>query len=167
MESSQAVTLRSLLESQQVASLATLHKGEPSVSMVPYALLPQGRGFVIHVSTLATHTADMLAHPAVALLVAAPPGTAASPQELQRASVQGRATPCPAISPEHAEARAASLSRFPQSEELFSFADFSLYVITARSVRFIGGFGMATSILAAEFASVMGAHANSLTNASR
>jgi hypothetical protein len=97
----------------------------------------------------------MLANSAVALLVIAPPGSAASPQELQRASVQGRANACAAGSPGHLEARAVYLSRFPQSEGLFAFADFSLYIITARSVRFIGGFGKATSILAEEFSSVM------------
>jgi len=155
MESSQAIALRSLLDSQEVASLATLHKGEPSVSMVPYALLPQGRGFVVHVSRLATHTADMLANSAVALLVVAPPGSAGSPQELQRASVQGRASLCAPDSPEYQEARTVYLSRFPQSEELFSFADFSLYIITVRSVRYVGGFATATYILAPEFSSVM------------
>jgi putative heme iron utilization protein len=125
--------------------------------MVPYALLPQGRGFVLHVSQLAMHTADMLANSAVALLVVAPPASAASPQELQRASIQGRATPCAAGLPEHLEARAAYLSRFPQSEGLFSFADFSLYIITVRSVRFVGGFANATSIVAEEFRSIMSA----------
>ena len=68
MEPAQARALRQLIESQQVAALATLHRDEPALSMVPYALLPQGRGFVIHVSRLATHTADMLAQPAVAML---------------------------------------------------------------------------------------------------
>ena len=35
-------TLRTLLEAQRIASLGTLHKGEPYVSMVPLALLPGG-----------------------------------------------------------------------------------------------------------------------------
>ena len=47
------------------------------------------------------------------------------------------------------------LSRFPRSEEFFAFADFSLFVVTVRSVRYVGGFANATSILAAEFSSVM------------
>jgi hypothetical protein len=62
-------------------------------------------------------------------------------------------------SPEYQEARAVYLSRFPQSEEFFAFADFSLYIITVRSVRYVGGFANATSILAAEFSSVMSAPA--------
>jgi heme iron utilization protein len=68
MDTSESLALRSLLASQPVASLSTLHKGEPAISMVPFAMLPDGRGFVIHVSRLATHTRDMQADPAVGLL---------------------------------------------------------------------------------------------------
>lgn len=156
MEASQALAFRALLEGQTIAALATLHKGEPAVSMVPYALLPQGRGFVIHVSRLATHTADMLVDPAVGLLVVAAAGTAASPQALARASIQGRAQPCAADDPLHAQARALYLARFAQSEEMFSFSDFSLFVITVRSARFVGGFGRAASVMAGAFAGIMG-----------
>lgn len=60
--SNQETALNALLASQQVASLGTLHKGERAVSMVPFALLAQGNGVVIHVSSLATHTGDMLDH---------------------------------------------------------------------------------------------------------
>src|SRR4051812_1230972 len=116
MESSQAIALRSLLDSQQVASLATLHKGEPAVSMVPYALLPQGRGFLIHVSRLAKHTADMLANPAVALLVTASPGSAASPQALARASIRGHADEITANSAQYQDAQHHYLATFPQTE---------------------------------------------------
>lgn len=157
IDAEQARALRSLLEQQPVAALATLHKGEPAVSMVPYALLPQGGGFVVHVSRLATHTADMQATPAVALLITAPPGSAPTPRELARTSIQGRARRCtPAEAPgEHAAARSVYLARFPDSEPIFDFADFSLFVIEPRAVRFVGGFASATTILAAEFAAVL------------
>ena len=157
MEPAQALALRSLLESQQVAALATLHNGEPAVSMVPYALLPQGKGFVIHVSRLATHTADMLSNPAVGLLVTAPPAASTSPQALPRASVQGRAQQWAHDSPAYPQARARYQSRFPQSEEMFSFSDFSLLVVAVHSVRFVGGFAQASSVTAEQFASIMGA----------
>lgn len=71
MDADAARDLRTLLETQQVVALATLHRVEPAVSTVPYALLPADRGFVVHVSRLATHTADMLAAPVVSLLVTA------------------------------------------------------------------------------------------------
>ena len=157
MEPSQSHVLRSLLDSQQVASLATLHKGEPAISMVPYALLPQGQGFAIHVSRLATHTADMLANPVVALLVTAAPEAAPSPQARPRASILGSAQQCSSDSPAYSQARALYLARFPESEEMFSFSDFSLFVIAVRSVRFVGGFAQAWSINAEQFASIIGA----------
>jgi heme iron utilization protein len=155
MTPSQASAFRSLLEGEQTAALATLHKGEPAVSMVPFALLPQGQGLVIHVSRLATHTADMLAHPSVALLVVAPAEAANSPQARPRVSIQGIADQCVADAPSHEQARHIYLSRFPESEEMFGFADFSLFVISVQSARYIGGFGQATTIMASEFASVM------------
>jgi hypothetical protein len=155
MESTQAAALKVLLESQQIASLATLHKGDPAVSMVPYALMPEGKGFIIHLSRLASHTADMLANPSVSLLVVAPPGSAPSPQELQRASIQGQARQCASSSAEHTQAQALYLARFPHSKRMFGFSDFSLFIVEPRSVRFVGGFAQATSILAEELAAVM------------
>jgi heme iron utilization protein len=157
MEPAQALALRSLLESQQVASLATLHNGEPAVSMVAYALLPRGQGFVIHVSRLATHTADMLSNPAVGLLVIAPLTASPSALSLPRASITGRTQQWTSDSPGYSPARALYLSRFPESDELFSFSDFSLFVVEVRSVRFVGGFAQARSVTAEQFASIMGA----------
>ena len=157
MAPTQALALRSLLESQQVAALATLHEGEPAVSMVPYALLPQGQGFVIHVSRLAAHTADMLTNPAVGLLVAAPLVASTSPQENPRASIRGKAHHWANDSSAYSQARALYLSRFPQSEEMFAFSDFSLFVIAVRSVRYVGGFAQANTATAGQFTSIMGA----------
>lgn len=158
MTPEQAQTLRELLARQPVAALATLHEGEPAVSMVPCALLPDGR-FVIHVSALASHTADMRAHPEVALLITAPLAAGESPLALPRLSVRGQATPCPAGAPGHDDARAAYLARLPESAELFSFGDFSLFVISVLSARFVGGFAQARSLTAAGFADIVAGRA--------
>jgi putative heme iron utilization protein len=125
--------------------------------MVPYALLPQGQGFVIHVSRLAAHTADMLANPAVGLLVTAPLVPSTLPQAIPRASIQGTAHPWANDSPAYSQARALYLSRFPQSEEMFRFSDFSLFVIAVRSARFVGGFAQANTVTAGQFAAIMSA----------
>jgi len=155
MDPAQSKALRTLLESQEVASLGTLHNGEPFVSMVPYALVPGGRGFVIHVSSLAAHTKDMLSNPAVSLLVVAPPQPGVLAQALARVTVQGEARRCAHGHPDHAHARHAYLSRFPQSAEMFGFSDFSLFIIAPRSARFIGGFAQATSMTADTLAGIM------------
>ena len=146
MNPTYAQTLRDLLRTQQVAALGTLHQGRPYVSMVPFALLPGGSGFVIHVSQLAAHTKDMLLSPQVSLLVVAPPTPDVPAQALARITVQGRAVQYGDGTEGHAEAKAAYLSRFPRSADLFGFADFSLFAILPESIRFVGGFAQATTI---------------------
>ncbi|MBU1222787.1 MAG: pyridoxamine 5'-phosphate oxidase family protein [Gammaproteobacteria bacterium] len=152
-----AQTLHELLQTQQVAALGTLHQGQPYVSMVPFALLPGGSGFVIHVSQLAAHTKDMLSSPQVSLLVVAPPAPDVPVQGLARITVQGRAVQYANGTEGHAEAKAAYLARFPQSADLFSFADFSLFAIWPDSIRFVGGFAQATTLLPETLVEVLSA----------
>lgn len=159
MDTTEAIALKSLLSEQKVAALATLHKGGPAVSMVPYAMLPTGAGFVIHVSRLATHTSDMLDNPSVALLVTAPLTETVTPLALPRASIQGLARQCRPESPEYAQARAAYLARLPEAEELFAFADFSLFLIEPQSLRYVAGFGRAMSLASEQIGSVLGSDA--------
>lgn len=146
MKPDHARILRDLLRTQEVAALGTLHAGQPYVSMVPFALFPGGTSFIIHVSQLAAHTKDMLASPQVSLLVVALPTPEVMAQELARITIQGEAVQVASGTPEHAAAKAAYLSRFPRSEPMFGFSDFSLFAIVPRSIRFVGGFAQATTI---------------------
>jgi putative heme iron utilization protein len=156
MEASDLAALKSLLGNQPVAALATLHRGEPAVSMVPFALLSSGIGFVIHVSRLATHTKDMLENPAVALLVTAPLAEADSPLALPRVSIQGRARQCLPESPGYPEARSAYLAKLPDAEGLFTFTDFSLFIVEPESIRYVAGFGRAMSLSPERLRAVVG-----------
>lgn len=146
--------LHTVLQRQPVAALATLHGGVPAASMVPYALMPDGR-LVIHVSQLATHTADMQAAPQVALLVTAPQDTSPTPLALPRISLQGLAHPCPADHADHAQARSLYQMRFPDSEPLFGFGDFSLFLVEPTQVRFVAGFGQAHALTGAAWRLLM------------
>jgi len=158
MDASRTQPLIELLRQQEVAALGTLRQGEPFVSMVPYALLPDG-AVVIHVSRLATHTRDMEEHPGVSLLVMAPRSPEVPAQALARATLQGEARPCPPEAAEHAAARAAYLARFPDSETMFGFSDFSLFLVRPRAVRFVGGFAQAWSITGESYAQALAAAA--------
>jgi putative heme iron utilization protein len=139
-------TLKNLIQGQPVAALGTLHAGQPFVSMVPFAVLPDGSAMVIHVSHLATHTKDMLESPDVSLMVTAPLTPEVAPQELPRVTVQGRAVPCDASSPGYTDAKAVYVERFPQSAGMFDFADFQLFLIQPTSARYVGGFARATTL---------------------
>ena len=156
MKTVQTQALRDLLETQRVASLGTLHQGEPYVSMVPFALLSGGSAFIIHVSALAAHTKDMLTHQQVSLLVMAPQTPEIPVQALPRATINGDALQLDESVPEHAEAKQVYLSRFPQSTTMFELPDFSMFSITPRSIRFIGGFAQAVTITPEAFARAFG-----------
>jgi heme oxygenase (biliverdin-IX-beta and delta-forming) len=141
-----ARALRTLLHEQRVAALGTLHGKEPYVSMVPFARVSSPIGFVIHVSRLAAHTKDMLESASVSLLVMATPGATGSAQALARVTIQGDARPLLAGGARHHEAKQAYLERFPDSEPMFGFSDFSLFEIVPRSLRFVGGFAQAKTL---------------------
>lgn len=154
MDADRARLLCALLREQEVAALGTLRQGEPFVSMVPYALLADG-ALALHVSRLAGHTRDMERHAGVSLLVTAARTPGEPPQGLARATLQGQAQFCAAGAQRHEEARAAYLARFPDSEPMFGFADFSLVLVVPRAVRVVGGFAQAWSVTGADYAALM------------
>lgn len=147
MDADTSDLLRRLLTERPIAALATLHRGEPAISMVPF-VLPMGQAeLLIHVSALATHTRDMLEHPRVAVLVTADTNGPWSPQALPRVSLQAEAVPLARESAEYAQARAHYLARFPDAAQTFELADFSLVVLRPLSARGVAGFGRAYSLV--------------------
>ena len=155
MDRAHSERIRSLVEGQEVAALGTLHDGEPYVSMVPYALLPEGAGFVIHVSSLAAHTKDMIASPAVSLMITAAPSPEVPPQALARITVRGEAVRIPVEAPIHELAKRLYLERFPQSAQTFELGDFALFAIRPRQARYVGGFAQAKTITAEALAQAL------------
>ena len=139
-------SLRRLVRGARVAALGTLHEGEPYVSLVPYAVLEDGAGIVVHVSGLSAHTGDMLASPRVSVMIAEPEAGGAMAQALPRVTIQGDAGKLAAADPGWSAARDAYLARFPHSARIFELPDFSLFVIEPVSIRLIGGFAQAVSL---------------------
>lgn len=146
MDPARVDLLRHLLDQQQVGALATLHRGRPAVSMVPFARLPGSAALVIHVSSLATHTVDMRSNPEVAMLVTSEPEPGVSALGRPRLSLSATAHACAPDGPACAAARQAYLARFADAEPLFEFADFSLFLLEPQSARLVGGFGKAWSL---------------------
>jgi len=139
--------LRSLFCDRPVAALATLHRGEPAVSMVPFMLPPGATHLLIHVSGLATHTRDMLEHARVGVLVMADAAGPWSPQALPRVALQADAVQLERDSTRYADARAHYLGRFPDAVQTFELGDFSLFALQPVSARLVAGFGQAGSLV--------------------
>lgn len=156
MNPEQTQSLRRIFHEQQIASLGTLHEGEPYVSMVPFVLLPDASALVIHVSQLSSHTKDMVESPRVSLLVVAPDAADAPAQALARVTIQGRAERYGESTPGYSSAREAYLSRFPQAVSTFALPDFFLFAIRPLSIRFIAGFAQALTLTPTGFATALG-----------
>jgi hypothetical protein len=142
-----AQTLRRLLDTRPVAALATLHRGEPAVSMVPFVLPPGATRLLVHVSALATHTRDMQEHPRVSLLVMDEPNRATPPQALPRVTLHADAVSLPRRGTDYESARAAYLGRFPGAAPMFELGDFSIVALEPVSARLVAGFGQAYSLV--------------------
>jgi putative heme iron utilization protein len=139
--------LRRLLDSQTVAALATLHKGEPAVSMVPFVWNPGSGTLLIHVSALATHTRDMQAHARVGLLIAADAQAGVSPQARPRVSLQCEAMVLPREAAAYETAKAAYLARFADAAVTFELGDFSIVALRPVAARLVAGFARAHGLV--------------------
>lgn len=138
--------LAQLVRARRTAALGTLRAGAPFVSMVPYAIAPDGAGFIVHVSELSAHTKDMLADAHVGLMIAQSEDAGGTPLALARLSVQGLAQRVASAAQEHAALKGAYLARFADAEPMFGFADFALFLIRPEAARFVAGFGQAHSL---------------------
>ena len=158
MDDESRESVEDLARSVSVASLGTIHDGEPAVSMVPFALSQDGTAIYVHVSRLARHTADMIRAPRVALMIMESESTGTSSLALARLSMEGEAREIAHDSSEYMSARAAYIERHPEAEPMFGFADFSLFAISLESGRFVGGFARAFDLSAEALAEVLREH---------
>jgi putative heme iron utilization protein len=149
--------LAQLLSERRTAALATLgaDDGCPFVSMTPYAIDGAQPALVLHVSALAAHTANMAAHPAVSILIAARDVPGAPVHDLPRITLTGTAQTPTAGSAPWQSARQAYLARFPDTEHMTALPDFRFVTIAPHGARQIAGFGAARSVQADELLRVL------------
>jgi hypothetical protein len=69
------------------------------------------------------------------------------PQALARISLRGKVELLPQGAPGYTLARSIYVQRFPQSEKLFSFADFNLWKFIPKGGRYVAGLGKAYNIV--------------------
>ncbi len=136
-------TLAHLIRETRIATLGTLHDGEPNLAMVAYSFAEDFSTFYIHVSRLGKHTTDMENDPRVSLLITETDDHRPDPQTLARVSIRGTAEVLPRTEPNYTQVKSIYLERFPEAEQLFSLGDFNLWKITPKVGRYVAGFGRA------------------------
>ena len=153
-----ARALRELLAARRTAALGTLDAqapGQPFVSMTPFAIEPGSGRFVLHVSGLAAHTRNLMAHPAVSLMVMADETEGDPVHALPRVSFDGVAHLPERDSGEWQAPRAAYLARFPVAEPMTQLGDFRFVLVEPTAARQVAGFGAARSVGTDELAQIL------------
>lgn len=139
--------LARLIRSQRVASLGTIRDGEPLVTMVLFSATADFSAFYFLASQLAHHTQDIQKDPHIGLMIAEADLGMQDPQTLARLSLRGMAEVVPVGDEEFAIARTDYLRKFPDSEPLFGFKDFSLYRLKPKYIRYVAGFARAFNLV--------------------
>ena len=132
-----------LIQAQRWAALATLEGGEPSASMVAYALDGERRGLLFFLSQLAQHTQSLVQHPRASLAVSEADAHEGDPQRLQRVTLAGDALVIPSGSEAFVQAGERYVARFPDALPRFELGDFLLFRFTPVAGRYVGGFARA------------------------
>ena len=138
--------LCTLLHQQRWAALATIRNGEPYCSMVAYVAAEDLSSFTLHLSTLAPHTQRLLKNPRISLAISETDQRLKDPQTLARATLNGLIQAIEQDDPRYPQLKQRYLEKLPESEMLFSFADFKLYEFVADKIRDVGGFANAHSV---------------------
>lgn len=132
---------RDLVARAAWATLATHARdpeGYPYASLVAVAADARGRPLLL-LSKLAEHTSNLLARPEVSLLFTEPPASGTDPLAGGRVTLLGTIGPVPES--ERDDARVTFLAKNPGAAQYVDFADFALYRVEPRALRWVGGFG--------------------------
>lgn len=148
--------MASLIMEHRWAALATVDtQGIPVASMVAYAVDSTRGELLLHLSKLAAHTGNLLAHGKGAITIGENDPGDGDPQQLARVSINGEVSVIGREDTDYESARAVYLRRLPASAQLFEFPDFILFRLVPDCARFVGGFGQARSFGANDVRSIL------------
>jgi len=122
-------------------------KGQPYVSKVGVAVGVDGAPLFLF-STLAAHTQDLMADSRASVLLEAP-SDAQNPLEGARCTLVGRVEKLP--DDEQEAARDLYLAHHPGAALYAGFGDFALWRMEIDKIHYVGGFGVAKWLKAADY----------------
>lgn len=132
-----------LVKQVRTAVLLTLRNGHPFGSHVPYLLGENWSRIYLHLSRLAFHTQHLLRDSRVSLFIAEPDRSGKNPVALQRINLQGTASILNPTDGSYETVKQRYLAKFPQSQMMFGFSDFSLWELRMSDAHLVLGFGQA------------------------
>ncbi len=146
MEASARAKLKQLIEDNKVLSLSVLVEGAPTVGLLAYAPMPDLSAVLIHASKLARHSRGLQSGAPFAILIHDNVLSDDDPLQVPRVSFEGVVRRIEPDSAEGQELRQIYVRRFPASDMMFGFVDFSLYSLALDHGRFVEGFARALDV---------------------
>ena len=137
------IEVQSLLNTTRVGMLATIGETMPLASAVPFVTLDGWVDLLLHLSTLAAHTQNLLRDPRVSLLIMEPDGPQKNPLALTRLILQGTAGRIDHQEPAYDDFAHRFTERFPDAAITMTLADFQFWRLRFQASQFIAGFGRA------------------------
>jgi putative heme iron utilization protein len=146
MKRQQETGIVSLLTEQRILSLAVVVGKHPVVGLVPYAMIKDFSGLLIHVSRLARHGNALQDGAPVGILIHQQDQPDLSALQLARISLQGTAHTVQRTDTDYGPLRRLYRNRFPESSITFQLGDFELYRIRFEGGHYVGGFASAVDL---------------------
>jgi heme oxygenase (biliverdin-IX-beta and delta-forming) len=144
--------VRSLIDEQRVLSLAVVVDGAPYVGLLPFAVLPNRTGVLIHSSTLSKHGRGLSDGARVSVLLHEQYGPGKDPLQVKRLTFECIAHRLERKSEAWEQDRELFMERFPKSRITFKLSDFTLYRLVFQHGLYVAGFGRAVEIKAEDIA---------------
>ena len=146
MEPADRETVTNLLQVRWATLACTNADGTALASQVAIAWMPGTSKILMHLSTLAKHTRNLLERPHAALSISEVDDGRDDPQTLTRLSLEGTAAVIDRESGDYQAAAKCYLRRLPLAAPRFDFGDFNLFSLNIHASQYVGGFARAFRI---------------------
>jgi heme oxygenase (biliverdin-IX-beta and delta-forming) len=150
----QLESIRSLLLTTRVLSLAYVTDIGAEAALIPFAPRDDCKALYVQASTLARHTRALQAGGRVGVLVHGQDTGKTNPMQLARLSVAATVLQIDQNSAGYDAAATQFVTRFPAAKMTLGFGDFGLYMLTLGEGRFVEGFARAFDVTAETFAAI-------------
>jgi heme oxygenase (biliverdin-IX-beta and delta-forming) len=146
MDRSVLESIRTLLQTTRVLSLAYVTEAGPEAALLPFAPRGDCGALYVQASALARHAQALRPGAHVGVLVHAQDSDGADAMQLARLSVTAIVSVLDKESAEFEAAAGQFAARFRAARLTLGFGDFNLYALTPGSGRFVQGFARAFEV---------------------
>lgn len=146
MDDAAARTLRHLIDTERVLTLAVIVDGEPVAALLPYAVSADGTALLVQASGLARHNRGLADGATAGLVVHVPATPDRDPLQIPRLTVEATVRHLPRGTDAHTDAAHRLTSRFPAATVTLALPDFELFALVLGRGRYVEGFARALNV---------------------